>query len=194
MVQQTASQKSGRRRQFVADLFESQGDKREKGKEVDFLVKDSAMFMRLAANLSSHSKWIPYPFLVSRLRRIADVLRGFADILRGKILQIGGADPVIGGQVSFEGTRSVSDNGDRENAGPDRVEEKELPPSNGWDLSKQNVKLLVKDMEAHASCFENLERQRYRIKDPEIARLIELMIPDMQTQKDELIDIIMRIA
>jgi hypothetical protein len=188
MVQQTAVRKAGRRLKFLDTLLVNQGDGGDLKRDIDFLIKDHTMFTELAADLSSHSKWIPYPFLIERLKKIADELRGFAEILRGKIIE-------SGGQISQESSRLVDGHGESAGHGSsERYSSHKLEFSSGHELFRQNVGLLVRDMEDHSSSCDVLQHQRNQIKDSAIAKLINLIIVDMQRQRNELIDIVMRIS
>ncbi len=178
MVQQTSIQKT--RLKFIDDLFGDQTDRREIKKDIDFLIKDYTGFIGLAASLSSHSKWIPYPFLIDRIKKVADELRSFADLLRGKILDLGGQIPP-GAMRSAGGRDEV-------------VNPQELQSRTDNYLSRENVGHLVKDMEEHSSRWEILQHQKNLIKDKSVAKLINVIIIDMQRQKGDLIDIVMRLS
>ncbi len=158
------AEKSHHRLAFLESLSVSHSDKREHEKILNILSDDYSAFMRLAANLSSHSKWIPYPFLLNRLKNIADEVRGQAELIRGAIVRLGGPIP----QVTSE-TRDDVD-------------------------FRQNIKRLVGDMEAHASRSELLVHQKNSIRDAAVAALLGSVASDMQNQREELLDIVMRLS
>jgi hypothetical protein len=181
MVQSTTIQKTARRFKFLDSLSGSRGDRSELRKDVDFLEQDYVAFMNLAGSLSSHSKWIPYTFMIERAKKIAEELRDFAYIFRMKIIELDGQIPLDASMSSM--THDDSDN---------LVSGSRSPK--GYDLLKQNIKRLVKDMEEHSSCCEVLHHQRNLIADASLAKLIDLIIVEMQRQKDELLDIVMKIS
>jgi len=181
MVQATTTRKIGRRFKFLDGLFGSQEDGTELRKDIAFLVQNYIAFNNLAASLSSHSKSIPYQFLIERTKKVADELRNFAEILRTKIIE-------LGGQISQDTLKSSATQGGTGNNASG------LRNQNGNDLSKQNIKRLVNDMEEHSSRCDALQHQRNLINDDGIAKLIGLIIIDMQRQKAELLDIVMRIS
>lgn len=164
MLQQNVAEKSHHRLAFLESLSASQTDKREHEKILSLLSDDYSAAVRLAANLSSHSKWIPYPFLLNRLKDIADGVRGQAELIRGAIVRLGGTIP----QVASE-TRDDVD-------------------------FRQNIKRLVGDMEAHASRSELLVHQKNSIRDATVAALLGSVASDMQNQRQELLDIVMRLS
>ncbi len=181
MVHQTTIQKAGKRLKFLDDLLGDGGKGTELRKDTRFLVDDYVGFTNLAASLSSHSKWIPYPFLIDRMKKIADEIRGFADLLRGKIVELGGQIP--SDALRSPATQNRSGNGSGE-----------LQHRTSYDMLKQDIKRLLSDVEDHTNRCELLQHQRNLIGDAGVSRLLGLIIVDMQRQKDELIDIVMRVS
>lgn len=179
MVQGTTIQKTGRRFGFLDGLFGSLNDGAELRKDIGFLVNDYIAFSSIAANLVSHSRWIPYPFIIERAKKIADELRNLAEVLRSKINE-------LGGQIPPDALKSTTAHDDTNVHGSQN--------QRGHDLLKQNIKRLVADMEEHSSLYETLHHQRNLITDVGVVKLIGKMIVDMQRQKDELIDIVMKIS
>lgn len=164
MLQQRAAEKSHDKLAFLSGLSAGHVDRKEKQKMIKYLGDDYLAFLRIAANLSSHSKWIPYPFLTNRLKKIADEMRAQAETIRAKLVQLGGAVP-----QATTNTR----------------EEVEF---------RQNVNRLVKDMEEHATRSEVLIHQKNNIRDSEVIKMMEAVAVQMQKQKDELMDIVMRLS
>ncbi|MCL4512034.1 MAG: hypothetical protein M1470_13330 [Bacteroidetes bacterium] len=164
MLQQTTVEKAEKRFGFLDNLFEDSNGKGELKKDTDFLSDDYAAAIRIAANLSSNAKWIPYPFLQNRIRKIADEMRTQSELFRSKISELGGQLPQVA------------------------VDNRDLLEF------RQNVKRLVKDMEEHAAQSEALTHQKNKITDESVKELISAVIVDMQRQKDELIDIVMRLS
>ena len=123
MLQQTTVEKAEKRFGFLDNLFEDSNGKGELKKDTDFLSDDYAAAIRIAANLSSNAKWIPYPFLQNRIRKIADEMRTQSELFRSKISELGGQLPQVA------------------------VDNRDLLEF------RQNVKRLVKDMEEHAADF-----------------------------------------
>lgn len=181
MVHQTTIQRAGNRLKFLDDLFGDEGKGSELRRDTEFLINDYAGFTNIAADLSSHSKWIPYSFLIDRIKKIADEIRGFADLLRGKIVE-------LGGQIPSDALRSFVT---RDDAGDGS---RELQHRTSYDLLKQDIKRLLSDVGEHSSRCELLQHQRNLISDAGVAKLLGLIIVDMQRQKNELIDIVMRIS
>ncbi|HUI29941.1 MAG TPA: hypothetical protein VLX91_06970 [Candidatus Acidoferrales bacterium] len=175
MVQESSVRKAGRGFGFLESLFED-ANRSESKKDLEFLRKDYVDLIALSASLSSHSKWIPYLFLIERIKKTADELRGISELLRGKILELGGQVP-----TDASGMLSPHDNSLNDGSAANY-------------LSRQNVKRLVKDMEVHSSCCEALQRQRNLIRDGGVARLLTVVIADMQRQKAELLDVVMKIS
>ncbi|MCL5266804.1 MAG: hypothetical protein M1469_01725 [Bacteroidetes bacterium] len=164
MLQHTTVSKADKRFGWFDGLFGDTSEKKEIARDIDLLCNDYAAAVRIAANLSSHSKWIPYPFLSNRLKGIAEEIRSQAEALRAKIAELNGQLP------------------------PVSVENRDVL---GF---RQNVKRLVHDMEEHASRTEILMHQRNRMENPDIIRLIDALILDMQRQKEELLNIVMRLS
>ena len=176
MVQQTAVLKNGRLSTFWDGLFGGNEDSIEAKKDIEFLTRDYIDFTGLASNLSSHSKWIPYPFLIDRIKRIADEVRAFAELSRAKVSELGGQIPPV------------------TNADPAIHRPGEIHPQTNYDLLGQNIKRLVHDMESHSVLCESLQHQRNLIKDRGVADLINRIFVDMQKQEDELLDVVMKIS
>lgn len=164
MLQQTTVEKTGRRVNFFNSLFQDSTEKRELNRDIKFLSGDYAALVKIAANLSSHVKWIPYPFLLNRIKKIAEEIRALGEVLRAKINELGGQVP----QVASENHE---------------VQE-----------SRQNVKRLVKDMEEHSARCEILVHQKNSVRDANVMKVIDAIVLDMQRQKDELLDIVMRLS
>jgi len=181
MVQATKIQKNVSRLRFLDSLIGNEGDGSELRKDIEFLVQDYVASINLAVKLSSHSKWIPYPFIIERTKEIAEELRGFADIFRLKVIELGGQIPP---DASKSSTLHEDSAAGAYGSGS----------SEGYDLLKQNIRRLVKDVEEHSGLCETLHHQRNLITDAGVVKLIGLVIVDMQRQKDELIDIVMKIA
>ncbi len=164
MLQQTTVSKTGKRFSWFDGLFEDTSDTKELMLALGFLGDDHAAAVRLAANLSSHSRWIPYPFLSNRLKAVAEELRGQAEAFRAKIAELNGQPP----QVS--------------------VENRDLQ---GF---RQNVKRMVGDMEEHTSRLEIMMHQRNRLRNHDLLVFFDAIILDMHRQKEELLDIVMRLS
>ncbi len=164
MLQQTTVHKNLRRFGLLNTFFQDSTEKRELNKDIKFLSDDYTALVKIAANLSSHVKWIPYPFLLNRIKKIAEEIRALGEILRAKISELGGQVP----QVTTE-NRDVRE-------------------------FRQNVKRLVEDMEEHAALCETLTHQKNLIRDAGVIRVIDSVTLDMQRQKDELLDIVMRLS
>ncbi len=171
MVQQTSVQKDNNRAGFFKRIFTDSAAKGEEKREIVFLLEDYMTANKIASNLSSHSKWIPYPFLVDHVKKISDEMRGQAEIFRQKIIELGGQVS----QINLE-SREVSR---RDNSG---------------EGLRQNIKSLVMDMEEHSTACDALMRQRNMLADSGVVNLLSAVILDMQRQKDELTDIVMRIS
>jgi predicted translin family RNA/ssDNA-binding protein len=164
MPQQTATVKSHRKFSFLDSFSVGHAGRIEQEKDVKYLEEDYSAALKLAANLSSHVKWIPYPFLVNRLRKVADDVRSQAEVMRTKIVELGGTVP----QVNIESREDVE--------------------------FRENVKRLVRDMEEYSSRSEALVHQRNNIRDAGVLKLVETIASEMQSQKDELMDIVMRLS
>jgi hypothetical protein len=174
VAQQTNAQKEkGFFKVFEGIIGDSVGAKELK-KVIKFLSEDYVSSIRIAGNLSSHSKWIPYPFLAESLKKIADELREHAEIFRAKVMQLGGEVPRLN------------------SGGPQDL------PSNHTDYMgngfRQSLKRLVTDMEEHSSMCESLIHQKNVITDADTVKILDKIILDMQRQKDELLNVIMRIS
>ena len=164
MLQQTAAAKTDRRLGWFDGLFADTSEKKEIERDLSFLADDYTAFVRIGSNLSSHSRWVPYPFLTNRLRKVADELRTQAELVRAKIAALGGQVP----QVSIENRELLE--------------------------FRQNVRRLVKDMEEHASRTEILVHQRNQIRNPDIIKFMDSLISITRGQKNELLDITMRLS
>ena len=164
MLQQTLVDKNVRRFGLLSRFFQDSTEKRELNRDIKFLGDDYTAIVKIAANLSSHVKWIPYPFLLNRIKKIAEELRALGEVLRYKMSELGGQVA----QVSAE-SRELHD-------------------------FRQNVKRLVGDMEEHAALCEALVHQKNLIKDPGVLKVVDAVARDMQKQKDELLDIVMRVS
>ncbi len=164
MLQKTAAGKSHQRLSILDHLSAGFPQKRELEKDLDYLKSDYSALLETAANLSSHSRWIPYHFLIDRLKKIADEVRSQAELVRMKIVELGGNVP----QVNI-----------------DTREEVEF---------RQNVRRLVGDMEEHAAVSEALVHQKNNINDPGILQLVVVIASRMQGQRDELMDTVMRLS
>lgn len=164
MLQQTAAEKSHHGRTFLEGLSAGQTDRREHQKVLNYMSEDYSTAMRVAANLSSHGKWIPYPFLTNRLKAMADEVREQAEVFRVGLVRLGGTVP----QVTADDREDVD--------------------------FRQNVKRLVHDMEEHGSLSEILIHQKNDIRDQSVIKLLESVISVMQREKDELLDIVMRLS
>ncbi len=164
MLQQTTVENKSRKAGLLSDLSTGSVDKKEQKKVLEYLAEDYIAAFSIAANLSSHGKWIPYPFLTDRLKKLADEMRAQGELLRAKLTELGGAIP-------------------------------QLSTGNREDVDfRQNVKRLVGDMEDHASRSETLIHQRNNIRDESVIALIDAIASEMQKQKDELLDIVMRLS
>jgi hypothetical protein len=164
MLQQMTAERRHHNLSFLDSLSAGVSDKKEGRKILNYLSEDYAAAIRIAGNLSSHAKWIPYPFLVNRLKKIADEMRAQAEIIRVKVAELGGAVP---------------------QANVDIREDVEF---------RQNVRRLVKDMEEHAAMSEAFIHQRNNIRDEGVIKLIDSISLEMQKQKEELLDIVMRLS
>ena len=170
-VRGTTIRKDDNRSKFFTRIFGNSAANGELKRSIEFLAEDYAAANKIAANLSSHSKWIPYPFLVDHLKKISDEMRGHAEIFRAKIIELGGQVPQSGLESRLEMGKNRS----------------------GDDLH-QNVKRLVMDMEEHSARCETLMHQKNIVHDAGGEKLLNAVIVDMQRQKDELMDIVMRIS
>jgi len=180
MVQQTRTQRTGNRFTRLAELFGSEPIRARVNRENDFLMQDFLEFSSLATNLTSHSRWIPYPFLVERVKKLSDEIRTLAEVVRVKVVE-------LGGQISSDALR-VPIAHDPEN------DTRELQDSGSYGYLKQNVGRLVRDMQTHSNLCDTLQHQKNIIGETDAANLISLMIADMQRQGKELLDIVMRIS
>jgi hypothetical protein len=171
MVQQTSIQKNDNRVRFFKRIFKDSTINGELKRNTEFLVEDYTAANKIAANLSSSSKWIPYPFLVDHIKKIADEMRVQGEIFREKIIELGGQVP----QVNLE-SREASE---RNHSGEE---------------VRQNIRRLIMDMEEHSTRCDTLMHQKNMIADAGVVNLLNAVIVDMQRQKDELIDIVMRIS
>lgn len=164
MLQQTAVENKTHKSGLLSGLSTGLIDKKEHKKILEYLGEDYVAAFSIAANLSSHGKWIPYPFLTDRLKKLADQMRAQGELFRAKLTLLGGTVP----QLTTE---------NREDVG-----------------FRQNVKRLVRDMEEHASRTETLIHQRNNIRDESVVGLIDTIVSEMQKQKDDLLDIVMRLS
>jgi len=187
MVQQATVQKNDGRLRFLKKIFSESVADSEVNRSIRFLVEDYTAANRIAADLSSHSKWIPYSFLVDRLKKISDEMRGHAEIFRAKIIELGGqVSSATGGHTSGQTSTESQEAHELDHNGH---KDHQLDVPHG-----ENVKRLVMDMEEHSARCEALMHQRNLIDDASIAKLLNVVIVDMQRQKEELTDIIMRIS
>jgi hypothetical protein len=161
MLQQTAAEKHHSRLSFL-DGFSA--GRKEHEANINYLKEDYSAAIRLAANLHSHAKWIPYPFLVNRLKNVAEEVRAQAEVIRQKIVELGGNLPQV----------AIHD-----------LEDAEF---------RQNVKRLVKDMEEYAALTEVLVHQKNNVHDEAVLKILGTVAANMQRQKDELMDIVMRLS
>lgn len=164
MLQQTTAERSHHMFTFLDSLSAGASDKKEHQRILSYLSVDYAAAVRIAANLSSHARWIPYPFLVNRLKEIADEMRAQAEVIRAKVVELGGNAPL----VNVDSREAVE--------------------------FRQNVKRLVKDMEEHATMSETFVHQKNNIRDEGIIKLMNAITFEMQKQKEELLDIVMRLS
>ena len=164
MLQQNVAEKSHHRLAFLDSLSASHADRKEHERILSFLSEDYSATMKIAANLSSHSKWIPYPFLLNRLKNVADGVRAEAELIRGAIARLGGTVP----QATAE---------NREDVG-----------------FRQSIKRLVGDMEAHSSRSEIILHQKNSIRDASVAMLLGSVASEMLKQREELLEIVMRLS
>lgn len=181
MIRSTTVNKNGGRFRFLDDLFGGQEEGVNQRKEISYLIDDYIAFLNIAAKLTAHSRWIPYPFVVERTKKIADELRSFAEVVRAKIAELGGQVPQD--PLKFSTTHDGSDDGAHG-----------LQNRNGNELVMQNIKRLVTDMEEHSSRYETLYHQRNLIADAGTVKFLNQIIVDMQRQKSELLNIVMRIS
>lgn len=164
MLQQTAAENKTRKSGLLSSLSTGHVETKEKKKIIGYLTEDYIAAFNIAANLSSHGKWIPYPFLADRLKKISDELRVQGELFRAKLTLLGGTVPQLATENREDGD------------------------------FRQNVRRLVKDMEDHASRSETLIHQRNNIRDESVVALIDTIVSEMQKQKDELLDIVMRLS
>ncbi len=185
MVQQTTIRQSKNSPAFFNRVFGEWTKNREGRRSIAFLSEDYTAAMKLAAELTSHSKWIPYPFLVDHLKKISDELRGHAEIFRAKIIELGGQ--IVPERTTSAGIASDSrPSSEKAQAGHDR---------HGLGISQGgNAKKLVADMEEHSARCEALMHQKNLVSDTDIVILLHTIVVDMQRQEDELIDIIMKVS
>jgi hypothetical protein len=194
VVQSTTTQKRESRFKFLDGLFGNRGEERQSEDEFEILMRDSSVVAALANQLTSHSKWIPYPFLVDRLKKIADELRSFADLLRRRISELMKSEHIITGQTSLKELKPSESKVDEISGQTDK-----RPGMGGAHLERsglprRNVDLLVNDLEELSNFYQDLQGQNYRKTDPETAELIRHIIFDIDEQYEELTDIIMRLA
>ncbi len=164
MLQQSAIENRRHRIAFIEALSSDSGPRRELKKDLQYLGEDYASLISIAANMASHYKWIPYPFITNRLRKIADDLRSNAELVRVKIVELGGVPP----QVSLQTREDVDFRG--------------------------NVRRLVSDMEEHASRSEAFVHQKNNMTDRDVIRLVDFLASEMQRRNEELLDIVMRLS
>jgi len=156
-------------------------------RRIQSLAEDFVAANKIAASLTYHSKWIPYPFLVEHIKKISDEMSGQAEIFREKIIELGGQIPTAIG-------RHVSSRTDSGNRGSHEFNQDGHGDHRSDVPHVENVKRLVMDMEEHAARCEALMHQRNLTDDPAIEKLLSAVIVDMQRQKEELTDIVMRIS
>ncbi len=164
MLQQIAVDRRNSRLAFLDRLSVGAMQRREHEKIVEYLSDDYSASLRIAANLSSHAKWIPYPFLSNRLKGIADEMRTQAEMIRAKLVELGGHVP----QLDIEGREDVD--------------------------FRQNVRRLVKDMEEYMSRSEILVHQKNSITDAGVLILLDAIAAGMQKEKEEMLNIVMRLS
>ncbi len=131
---------------------------------LNFLSQDYSAAVKVASNLGSHSRWIPYPFLSNRLKKIAEEVRTQAELFRAEIVILGGQAPQV------------------------EVEEREPLEF------RENIKRLVHDVEVHATLADELAHQKNKTTSENTIHLLNAVIIDMARQKDELMDIVMRLS
>ena len=164
MLQQTTSEKKEKRSGILGRLMMGQSENRETTRDLEYLSEDYEAMSRIAANLSSHSRRIPYPFLQNRIKTLAEEVRALSEMIRSKIMSLGGKLP----QVAVE-NRDVLE-------------------------FRQNIKRLVRDMEEHSSQSETFVHQKNKIENQDVIKMISEIVLRMQVQKDELMDIVMRLS
>ena len=95
VVQQAMTEKSTKRFGFIGALVSGGADNRERAKTAEFLGEDYAAAIKVATNLSWHSRWIPYAFLANRIKKLADEIRSQTELLRVRIVELGGQVPRV---------------------------------------------------------------------------------------------------
>jgi len=164
MLQQPKLEKKENRTGSLGRLTFRSVESREAEKDLEYLAEDYEAMSRIAANLSSHARWIPYPFLRDRIRSLAEEVRALSELIRANILGLGGKVP----QVALE-NRDVLE-------------------------FRQNVMRLVRDMEEHSNQSEIFVHQKNKIENKDVVKMIGHIILRMQVQKEELMDIVMRLS
>ena len=164
MLQQPKLEKKENRTGILGRLTFRSVESREAEKDLEYLAEDYEAMSRIAANLSSHARWIPYPFLRDRIRSLAEEVRALSELIRANILGLGGKVP----QVALE-NRDVLE-------------------------FRQNVMRLVRDMEEHSNQSEIFVHQKNKIENKDVVKMIGHIILRMQVQKEELMDIVMRLS
>ncbi len=165
MAIQTLVEKEKGSHGFIADHFGNRNlpDKDLKA-AIGYLCDDYAAAIRIASNLGSHSRWIPYPFLSNRLKKIAEEVRNQVELFRAEIVSLGAQPPQV------------------------EVREREIL------AFRENIKRLVHDVDDHETLAEQLVHQRNKTTLQEVVDLLAAVVLDMERQKDELTDIVMRLS
>ncbi|MGC8594591.1 MAG: hypothetical protein ACP5MI_03195 [Candidatus Kryptoniota bacterium] len=147
------------------DFFsESAFKKREIQRTVKLLQQDYLTALKISSNLSMHVKWIPYPFLQERVRKISESLRKQSELLREQITKLGGELP----QFSSE-QPTLYDH-------------------------RQNVKKLVQELENLSELYETYAHQRNIVEQSESAQVLSTLLDNTGKLKEDLTDIVMRLS
>lgn len=149
---------------FLDFLSDSAFERKEIQRTIKLLQQDYLTTLKISSNLSMHAKWIPYPFLQERVRKISESLRKQSELLREQITKLGGELP----QFSSEQIT--------------------------WSDHAQNVKRLVQELEHTSQLYETYAHQRNIVEQNQSANLLSALLEDTKKLKEDLTDIVMRLS
>jgi|GEM_PF-5983885 hypothetical protein len=161
---ETWAQNQEKKMSFLDFLSDSAFKRREIQKTIKLLQMDYLTTLRISSNLSVHAKWIPYPFLQERVRKISESLRKQSELLREQIIKLGGELPPLSSEQI-----SLSDH-------------------------RQNVKKLVQELENTSKLYETYAHQRNIVEQNESSHLLSILLDNTKKIKEELTDIVMRLS
>jgi HSP20 family protein len=163
-IMETWAQNQEKKMSFLDFLSDSAFKRREIQKTIKLLQMDYLTTLRISSNLSVHAKWIPYPFLQERVRKISESLRKQSELLREQIIKLGGELPPLSSEQI-----SLSDH-------------------------RQNVKKLVQELENTSKLYETYAHQRNIVEQNESSHLLSILLDNTKKIKEELTDIVMRLS